>query len=195
MNTIKFKVHTWRNCGGTFGAYIHPVIDGTQLDPTHHRINLYPSRRAARDGAFNIVRQLRAQRLFVVDVTTQDINKGEGRNCYHCAISRAMLRVLPQLGFDTVAHQVWVSPYAFFADTGIEIHKGWANPILHLPTNRFPDQLIEWAMNFDEWYDSLGRTLKEWREETGAERDDYPVNPWPVKFLLNLDDFQPVSHS
>lgn len=191
--TTKFKIRTWKNGGGTFGAYIYPVVDGAVLDHCHHRINDLLSKRAARSAAFQIVRKLRTQRLFLVDVTKSDINNGNGRDCRSCAIARALNRVLPTIGYDTggiFGHYAWVSPYAFFADTGIEIRQS-NNTILRLPVQRFPNQLIEWSMTFDDWTDSIFMTLKEWRKATSAEPGGRPVKPWPVKFLLNLDDFEP----
>lgn len=118
---------------------------------------------------------------------------GDSRSCSRCAVAIALNRTLPLLGFRDCF--VELAPYAAWMEArGLELFQRWNEPIARLAVKHFPDQLIEWTMDFDEWAsfrDEHNYSLKSWREEYGRDADR-PFNPLPTTFLFNFGKLSPI---
>jgi hypothetical protein len=121
-------------------------------------------------------------------VTKRDIADGVSRDCYSCAISIALNRTLPRLGFNCCF--VKLSPYAVFADPdGLVIFRDYpCVEVGRIAVEHLPDGLLEWAMEFDDWseFHEYG-SVKEWRLDTGKKSRDYPPprRPEPISFVFD----------
>lgn len=147
---------------------------------------------------------LRHRRLFVVRVTRKHISDGEARNCNTCAISQALWHNQERMGFPKVDFRFEVSTYgAFMAPRGIVIRERYGRDHLQLSADQIPDIAIgifngrpysegmaEWTMAWDDWAESRGISLAEWREQNGYVDGETPGRPGPCSFVLDLDAFQ-----
>ena len=164
-------------------------------------------RHEARRAANLRIRELLTHRLYVIPVTKKCIDDGEGRNCHTCAISQALWHNQDRMGFPKHEYSFEVAPYgAWIEPRGIVLSKTYySDPELILEPDKMPDfvtgtrgetifteSLTDWAMNFDDWYDSQFISLKEWRERYGYDNDARPYKPSPASFVLDLDAFSPA---
>lgn len=149
------------------------------------------------------VGELKRHRLFIIQVTRQDIRHGEARSCDACAIAQALWRNQERMGFDRRDFSFSVSPYAFLRTARgivIEPTRGYTTalqlPADQLPKmsygspreqNPYPQDMEEWARMFDDWRESRVEGVAHWCERTGEER---PLHPGTVSFVLDLDAFR-----
>lgn len=148
------------------------------------------------------VADLRTNRLFVIRVTRSDISNGRARDCVECAIANALHRNRERMGIGS--SQIRVTPYGAWApDESLGIFLTDADATSHLALDELPpmdcgitrngivysEGMSQWAMGFDDWAESRGMTLEEWREERGDDEDELPSRPAPTSFVLNLDAF------
>lgn len=177
--------------------------------PTIHRT--HRSRSAAFNAAARKMGRLRSRRLFVIPVTAKHIAAGEARNCNTCAIAQALWHRQETMGLPRHAWNFEVSTYAAWENAdGIRLDERSGPRLLHLPPEKLPkivtrfrdwktrtpdfsvEDMEQWTMDFDEWSESRGVPIKEWREEHGhADAVPKPIRPRPCSFVLDLDDFQP----
>jgi len=151
------------------------------------------------------IRTLASHRLYVINITRQNITDGEARNCNTCAISQALWDNQERMGFSKYEYNFEVSPYAAFMEPrGIVLCEKFGDNDIHLSADALPDMVSgqrgkvvfndsmeHWAMNFDDWGDSRYMSLAEWREEHGYEDGERPYRPCPASFVLDLDAMKP----
>jgi hypothetical protein len=173
------------------------------IESSPHRT--FTSRWEARRAANIRIRELLKHRLFIIPVTKKCIDDGEGRNCHTCAISQALWHNQDRMGFPRRDYSFEVAPYgAFIEPRGIVLSKKYSDDSeLILEPGKMPDfvtgtrngnvfteSLTDWAMNFDDWYDSQFISLKEWREQHGYRDGERPYRPSTASFVLDLDAFE-----
>lgn len=122
-----------------------------------------------------------------VRVTNRDIIDGNSRCGYSCALALAINLALPGDWCCCVA------PYAAFIEAdGIRFYSNkYTNRVSAcLPVHELPDDLIEWAMDFDDWKECKRVGVKDWREAYGEDR---PYRPSPWEFDLDMTKLMEVS--
>lgn len=180
------------------GAKLVGIEDGPRRET--------PRRADALKAARARIGELKAHRLFVIEVTKKHIADGEARNCQSCAISQALWQNQERMGFSKYEYGFEVCPYAcFIAARGIVLGPKYADEDeIHIPEESLPEMvtgsrgkqifhesMVEWAMAFDDWGDSRHMSLKEWREARGYDDGERPYRPSPASFVLDLDAMQP----
>ena len=173
-------------------------VVGVEKGPRRTTVN----RTEAIIAANHRIVELQSHRLFAIRITHKDIKEGRGRDCYNCAIARALNRNKERMGFDKYDCDIRIEPYGAFRDVdGIVFCDEDSD--LKLPPDKMPmvvsgysdlcaESMEMWAMHFDSWDDSRYMSLKEWRQETDAESDEHPYGPSPGSFVLDLDAMQAV---
>lgn len=160
--------------------------------------------REARRAAWARISLLKTHRLYAIDVTRKDINKGEAHSCESCAIAQALYRNQERMGLERWRGSFNVAPYAGMFSTayGIGIFEHGKDYLItgeeKMPELVFPskrtgfaeESMMEWAMLWDEWADRQTMNIAEWRETYGKESDETPCKPWPVSFVLNLSEMK-----
>jgi hypothetical protein len=166
----------------------------------------------ARSDALKAARQrvaiLKSHRLYAIQVTRKHIEDGEARSCNTCAVAQALWHNQDRMRLPRSQYRFALEPYGFFSSVrGIVLSRKFSSvddqvlPVKLLPDlapartkeNFHPESMVEWAMQFDDWAESRGMSLKEWRSERGYQKDDYPCRPAPASFVLDLDAFKPES--
>lgn len=200
-----------------FLARIKPVVYGDNKTFFEYRIEIFkgaqlvgiergPRRETQARGdslkaAHARIATLRSHRLFAVRVTRKNISDGDARNCSSCAIAQALWKNQERMGFNKHDFAFDVSPYgAWVEPRGIVLRKVYGYDLMRLPADRLPDiaiegrdgkayseSMFEWAMRWDDWAESRGISVREWREERGLDSDERPSRPSPVSFVLDLD--------
>ena len=121
-----------------------------------------------------------------VSVEWQDIENGEARNCFRCAVANAIHRVTGD------KFSIAVNPYGgMFAreeDLGIFIAPRHQRAFdgVRIPC---PPEVIEFAQVFDSWkeFSELDAEGKDdWRGEHGHEDDYEPSEPWEFSFQVDI---------
>lgn len=193
--------------GKSFADFTISMYQGARLVGIEHG-DLHRST-TNRSDAIRLARQrvkaLRSHRLFVIPVTKKNIDDGQARDCSQCAIAQALYSSQERMGLDRFNYRFEVSPYGAWTESrGIVLNgsyggdEQWRIPVEHLPqmvinyrrkgfASSYNEGMMEWAMRFDEWEESRGVSLKEWREEHGYDKDEYPNRPSPCAFVLDLD--------
>lgn len=201
----------------TFRVRTRTVEYGDSKKFAEYQILMYRGRKLAgyeegprretqhRSGALKMARQkiriLNSHRLYVINVTRQNITDGEARNCNTCAISQALWNNQERMGFAKSEFNFEVSPYAAFIEPrGIVLSERYCGVEKHIPVDEMPElvsgqrgkfifneSMEDWAMNFDDWAESRYVSLGEWREAHGYEDDERPCRPSPASFVLDLD--------
>lgn len=180
-------------------------VVGFEAGPSRETTTRLGAIKAARSR----IRVLKSHRLFGIRVTQKHIDDGDARNCFSCAISQALWHNQERMGLSKHEYSFRVSPYAAFvgADGLVLAPKYGSGDDLHIPDDQLPDMvvegrgykgripnesMVEWAMTFDDWADSVGLSLSEWREERGYRDGERPCPPSPASFVLDLDAMQPL---
>lgn len=122
-----------------------------------------------------------------ISVTQKDIAHGVGRDCRNCAVARAIYRTLNR------KFAVEVVPYGTMIDDerlGIHIHPGsfLGHPCQHRIA--CPDEVVEFAIEFDKWYDfdALDKfEREEYRTSEGMDADECELRPEPFEFDLAFE--------
>lgn len=175
-------------------------VVGLEVGPRRTHADRHSSLRAARRR----IEELRSHNLFVIRVTNQDIASGRARDCRSCAIAQALWRKKEQMDL-TNDHYFEVIPYGAWIEEeriGIFIRNRYQDKrtkrLAKLPAialGGHSDGMEEWAMHFDEWEESCGIPVAEWREEHGhADDEPKPYRPCPCSFVLDLTAFQEVAN-
>lgn len=182
-------------------------VVGFEGGPARQTVNRTDAIKAARAR----IRILKSHRLFAVRVTQKHINDGDARNCFSCAISQALWHNQERMGLSKYEFGFRVVPYACMVEAdGLVLEPKYSGEgALHIPDDELPDMvfegkgykghiphegMIEWAMEFDDWGDSRGVSLSEWREERGYDDGERPYPPSPASFVLDLDAMQPMEN-
>lgn len=125
-----------------------------------------------------------------IKIRHRDIKEGTGRNCRRCAIALALGDLLPKLGFNH--HTVWVEPYGSFVHDaeGIQIIEDYSHEVVaEVKEEDLPYELVQWAMNFDDWDEMRYEGWKAYEKRTG---EYCPRRPWPTAFTLNFTTLRPA---
>ena len=158
----------------------------------------------ARNAALREIRRLKKRRLHVLHITSKCIAAGEARDCNTCAIAQALWNHQERMGYPRNRYNFRVSTYgAWTKPPGIVLEDRFYpdQPDLHIRVDQLPliitgdyaEHMDEWTMTWDEWAESRNETLAEWRERTGAGKDETkPHRPRPGTFALDLDAFTPM---
>jgi len=123
-------------------------------------------------------------------VTSHDIAEGTGRSCSSCPIALAITRALREhLG--TIDFIVNFVPYACFVEPrGLEALSWSRRDVLaHVPVDELPEELGEFAINFDDWDDfecMNDEERIEWNRACGNDDDYEPWKPQPFEFEIGL---------
>jgi hypothetical protein len=174
-------------------------VAGIELGPDRDTVLA----RAARAAAAKRIKALESHCLFAIRVTRKHISDGEARSCSQCAIAQALWHNQERMGFPKSEYSFDVKPYGCWTspeELGIVLRDDSYDDIARIPVGSLPQIVIsgldagmynepmdEWAMAWDEWAESRGIPIREWREEHGHEDDYRPYRPGPCSFVLDFN--------
>lgn len=165
---------------------------------------MHKTRPECRAAGYQRIHELKKHRLFIVPVTTKDIENGEERSCQACAISQALWRNQERIGLSKHAFDFRVEPYGFAVNCNgivLDDKSNYKAPPIVTGQNDMPDlvsegprglyveSMYEWTLHWDDWAESRHMTAKEWNEEH-PDDGGKPYKTTPCSFVLDLTEMK-----
>lgn len=161
----------------------------------------------ARRWAFEVTEELKECRLYVVEITADNIARGEPHSCRQCAVSQALWTTQKAHGISPNEWDFQADTYGAWRDPeGLVLENKYSRDRWHLPADELPlivthyrrarkdqwwaDSMVDWTMQFDEAHDDHELTRSELKKKNGYTRPT-PF-PSPAVFVLNADHFEPL---
>lgn len=148
---------------------------------------------------------LKECRLYVVEITAENIARGEPHSCRQCAVSQALWTTQKAHGISPNEWDFQTDTYGAWRDPeGLVLENKYSRDRWHLPADELPlivthyrrarkaqwwaESMVDWTMQFDEAHDDHELTRSELKKKNGETRPT-PF-PSPAVFVLNADEFE-----